>query len=682
MSEIKMITDSALVDEIKEFLSIHDKSKYVDKIDKLTGSSFSFMFYDVFDYDQNTKQEQIKLLPILMNHPKYFVTCMKKAVKSIHQAKYGAKTNSLDLNLILDDCENEISIIECIRHKHRNVLVKTKGLVNGESDIQTRLIESIWECADGHITKGQGDFKPKKCESPNCTNRDLVINEEKSKTESYRRFYVMGNFHSGREDILIVEGKDRFITSINLTDSVVLVGYISFEKRRDKIYNVFNLLNAKKLKEVSYEITEEDKQTFESWSNQDGHFNKLIASVAPRIFENRLAKLAFMLCYTGSTKWAENQRHVIHALVVGDPGQAKTQIAEWGKKHLPHVEIASVGATAKGLYAGLKEQVDGQKTIEIGPMVRQSDKGLVCIDEFLQMEDVHSICKYPMDSLVFPSDTVGAHGDLPCATPIYATGNPYNKGQWNDNKTIQENLHKIDYALLSRFDIIVIVRGNKRTAEEQQKVARKILNYKQQDEDLYNEELVSKYLIYAKSLEPILTEEAQKQIVEVVGEIFREKIEQSLKDDNLDLGEITERLTGIVVRLSIAHSKLFLSKEVTVQDVINARAFLKEMYSQRGFKLGGGQTFIERIGGLIFALLEANNSKDFTDEELGQELITNYVEDNDEFHNEIGDNGFIRANNRRWRSIMEYAENSDFVEVISKKNPRRIKWKVKGQTRF
>jgi len=346
----------------------------------------------------------------------------------------------------------------------------------------------------------------------------------------------------------------------------------------------------------------------------------------------------------------------------------------WGTKHLPNVRIATVGATAKGLFAGQKKQTDGETIMELGDMVRLDNKGLLGIDEFLLMEDVFSIMKHPMDSGVFPSQTVGGHADLPCRTPIFATANPYNKGYWNTKQTLQENLHVIDYALLSRFDLIIIVRA-KKDHEEQMRVARKILGQQDDEIHLFNEEDTVKYLIYAKSIKPILSDESKDAIVESVGQIFKDKAKHLADDEGLDLGEINERLTGTLTRLAIAYAKLHLRQTVSVQDVVLAKSLLQEMFDQRGFKIGGGATLIERVGEMIFEILKKFNGRPMDYEEISTELVRTQPTD-DEAFNQMVSKGFNVSENRQWRNVIEYVEHSGLVEVVKKKNPRTIRWKT------
>lgn len=696
-------TNSALSDEIKEFLRTFDSGKYLKMIEQneRMKNIYEISQLDLFEYDNNNNHEQENIKPklnsIINESPNRFINCTKDATKQIIEEKQGNDfAKQIDLQIQIDDAYNEITVNDAIRHRNRNKLVKIKTTVNGETDILTRILHAVYYCREGHKTEMtmQKDVakpaKPNKCSEPKCQERDLELNQDESNTESYRRFYLIDPDRTERPDTLIAEANGSFVNSIHTTDNIEVVGYITFESNKTNVYNVLHIINAKKIEEVSYEVSESDKQKLHKMIDEDGYISKLTRSIAPNIANNELVKIAFALGYVGGSRWDDFQRYWIHCFIVGDPAQAKTQVAEWGSKRLPYVKVKTVGASAKGLFAGQKEQIDGNKVLEVGDMIKMDNKGLVCIDEFLDMQDVYSMLKYPMESGNFPSDTVGGKADLKCRTPIFATANPYNKGMWNPNKTLQENLHLINYALLSRFDLIIIVRSQK-SIKEHKKVAEKILGIEGKSLSTFSQEDTAKLLIHAKTFRPKLTDEVKNEIVDTIGKIFEEKTRQIADNSDLDLGEINERITGTIVRLTTAYAKLHLRNYATIDDVILARQLIEKMFNQRGFKIGSGQTHTEKMGELIFGILKKRKGMPMDDDEIIEELMNNYVDKHSTDIQVLFDAGETkkdmkkRQSNRQWRKIMEYVEGSDFVEVFREKHPRQIKWindKDAGQTSF
>lgn len=88
-----------------------------------------------------------------------------------------------------------------------------------------------------------------------------------------------------------------------------MIGYITVEQHGKNLFNILHLLNLKKVNEVSYDTTDQEKQIFESWTKEPGYWNKLINSISPNVYNSKLLKTAFLLCYVGASRWSVNQRY-------------------------------------------------------------------------------------------------------------------------------------------------------------------------------------------------------------------------------------------------------------------------------------------------------------------------------------------------------------------------------------
>lgn len=685
MSIIK--TASGWSDTIKLFLKEFDNGKYIKTIDQLTGSNFLIHFYDVFDYDQS--HIDLGLFDCLMNNTDDFIKGSERAIREIYNEKNpGVK---FEINISIDTSENEITVDQAIKHKHRNKLVKIQAMVNGETPLITKIIHGVFYCGNGHVTEltGQqnnGTVKPQRCSDVNCKSRYFDLDLEKSDTTTVRKYYLREqDYDSKHIDTLIAEASGDLVNQISMGDNVELIGVIKLcPTKQDGVINNFYILNAKKTEERIYEVTDEDKKIYESWVDQDGFYHKLIDSFAPHIYKARLQKEAFILAYVGSPKWDVNQRYWINVFNVGDPATAKSQIIKYASRVLPNVEfITSKGASAKGLFAGLKEQTDGQRVLEIGQICRQSGKGLVGIDEFARMPEVYDAFYTPMESGVFNSATVGGHAELKAETPIYATGNPHKDNFYDDTKSLIENLHRLTPALLSRFDLIIITKDSA-TEFDRTNIARTIVGLKNLDgdskvmqPDIFNENDLVKFLIYAKTFKPELTEEVQKEVVEIFGDIMKKKYLAELNQN-----DVNNRLIPTLLRLTLTIARLHLHKYTTLSDVSLAHQLLEKIYDQRGLQIGNTQTYIERIGRKVLGVLE-ETGQGMTDEEIWDALFLKHQDkqEHDNLQNDLGEGGHRRDKNHKWRDIMKYVENSWMVDTIQKKNPRLNRYK-KEQTKI
>ena len=402
MNEPIIYTESAKVDRIKQFFNeFKDNNgnyKYLEKIDSLTGSNLLIEVFDLFDYEQQLKFD-FKIWEYFTKNPAEATRLTKRAVREVHGVRHGyEKAQSLDINILIDKSELEVTVTQAIKHNHLNKLVSLECRIHGETQIQNKIVNGFWFCADGH--QSEGSNMPPVCSDRTCKLRNLELNKEKSEIQSFRTFYVKDlEYSSHNLDSLIVQVTGDLIDTVKMGETVKFTGYIVLEEKNKKLFNIFHALNVSKPDEIRLEITSEDIEDFEKGSKISGHYEKLVDSIAPNIYNSRFLKEGFLLGYVGSPKWDPQQRNWINVLTVGDPATAKSKIAQWGSDNLENVEfVSSKAGSAKGFFAGQKEQTDGEKVLEVGPMVSLSGRGLLCIDEFARMKDIFDIFYSPMDS--------------------------------------------------------------------------------------------------------------------------------------------------------------------------------------------------------------------------------------------------------------------------------------------
>lgn len=676
MSEQEKVTftESAKVDRIKKFLTeFKDKSgnyKYLEKIDGLSGSNLMIELMDLFDYERETNSD-FKIWEFFTKQSQEAIRLSKRAIQEVYGTRFGyEQAVSLDVNILIDKSELEISVSQAIKNKFVNKLISLQARVTGESEVKTRIINGVWICKDGHPTEQLE--KPIVCDNSSCKLRDLQLDKNSSSFEYYRNIYLKDFTNvDHNSDALICEAQGDLIDSAKVGEAVNITGYITIENNKNKFFNILHLLNIKKVNEINYQITDSEKEIFRTWTKQAGYWDKLITSISPNIHNSKLMKIAFLLSYIGGTRWTKNQRYWINVLVVGDSGTAKSKIAEWGKIVLPDVSwVSSSSGSPKGLFAGQREQVDGEKVLEVGPMITASGRGLLCIDEFVRSKEIFPIFYSPMETGVFNSATVGGHADLPCETPVYATGNPKKSNKWDEHKSILENLDVVERSLLSRFDLIVIAKEQS-NAKERTSIANSILDSDDQiqnNTDVFDEVSIVKLLLYAKTFKPILTQKAKDVIIETFQDIYSKKE----SEESEKFAETNYRFVGMMARVMLAISKLHFHNETTEEDITLAHNLIKEMFAQRGLITNLANTYVDRVAQLIQNILKQSREP-MTDSEIYASLFSSFPEKIDTLRNDIGKEGSSRSENKRWRAIMDSVESSVMVEV-QQKHPRKLCW--------
>ena len=124
-----------------------------------------------------------------MNQSSEAIKCCKRAVREVHATRHGfEQSQALDLNILIDKSELEISVSQSIKNKFVNKLISLQARVTGESEIKPRIAKGVWLCKDGHETEQLE--KPFVCDSTSCKHRNLELDKDKTDFEYYRNFYL------------------------------------------------------------------------------------------------------------------------------------------------------------------------------------------------------------------------------------------------------------------------------------------------------------------------------------------------------------------------------------------------------------------------------------------------------------------------------------------------------------
>ncbi|MFA6710360.1 MAG: ATP-binding protein [Candidatus Methanomethylophilaceae archaeon] len=255
---------------------------------------------------------------------------------------------------------------------------------------------------------------------------------------------------------------------------------------------------------------------------------------------------------------------------------------------------------------------DGRWTLEAGALVL-ADKGLACIDELDKMtpQDRSSLHE-AMESQRISVAKAGITATLQCRCSLLAAANPKHGRFIPEEKPVGQ----IDLppALMSRFDLIFVIQ-DKPDAKLDKEITKHILRAHQRGQvrslretdiegvnkekilaetddiaPVYDEELLRKYVAYAKqNYHPVMTDTAKTMI----------------ENDYLNIrktGEggntvpITARQLEAYVRLSEASAKARLSNFVEEQDAARAIDMVNYYLNKIAMDKSTGKFDVDRIG--------------------------------------------------------------------------------------
>lgn len=362
-------------------------------------------------------------------------------------------------------------------------------------------------------------------------------------------------------------------------------------------------------------------------------FELLSKSLAPSIHGHDYVKKAILCLLLGGVEKVlpngTRLRGDINVLLIGDPSVAKSQLLRYVLCTAPRaIPTTGRGSSGVGLTAAVTvDNETGERRLEAGAMVL-ADRGVICIDEFDKMSDIDRTAIHEvMEQGKVTIAKAGIHASLNARCSVLAAANPV-YGRYDQYKTPMENIGLQD-SLLSRFDLLFVmldivdseqdqvisdhvVRMHRyRNPTEQDGEALSlggrldVLSTKNPDLDFTEEvggqvyqkydpllhgasrsrsdQLLSinfmrKYIHIARCMKPKLTKEASEVIAEEYSKLRSEEVVDS---DLARTQPVTARTLETLIRLSTAHAKARLSKNVTAEDAHAAIELVEFAYFKR-----------------------------------------------------------------------------------------------------
>ncbi len=404
--------------------------------------------------------------------------------------------------------------------------------------------------------------------------------------------------------------EDDLVGEIAPGDRVIANGILHSMQRRRGTYRLTAFaksMDAISLETQEYafeevEISSEDEEEILKVSKDAKLYEKMRASIAPTIYGMDIEKDALILQLFGGTPKempdGTRIRGDIHALFVGDPGTAKSQMLNYMSKLSPRSVYASGKASsAAGLTAAAvrDEFGEGQWTLEAGALVL-ADMGIACVDEIDKMADQdRSSLHQAMEQQEISVAKAGINATLKSRCAILAAANP-KLGRFDEFIPMHEQIN-MPPALISRFDLIfsILDRPNRtrdtdlathilnthkagQVSENIKRSKKTKFSSKERDklnkviEPVFKPEFLRKYVAYAKrNIFPVMTDEA----LELIKNYY-----VNFRNSSEDAVTFTPRQLEAFVRLAEASAKIRLSEVVEIEDAKRS-IYVIEQYLRR-----------------------------------------------------------------------------------------------------
>jgi replicative DNA helicase Mcm len=321
---------------------------------------------------------------------------------------------------------------------------------------------------------------------------------------------------------------------------------------------------------------------------------KIMNSIAPSIYGYDHIKESIMyLLFGGVPKNLPDItiRGEMNALLIGDPGTAKSQLLQYVARIAPRgLYTSGRGTTAAGLTAAVLREKGGGMSLEAGALVL-ADKGIACIDEMDKMRPEDRVAIHEaMEQHTVSVAKGGIVATLNARTAILAAANPA-LGRYEPHRTVAENI-SLPVTILSRFDLIFVLRDvpNK---EADDKMSEHILEMHKKGlspaEPPIPVDILRKYISYAKGIKPVLTQEALQRLKD-----FYLAMRSASESEGSPVA-ITARQLESLVRIAEARARASLRKEVLTEDAEAAIAIMKRSLEEVGIDLSSYKIDIDLI---------------------------------------------------------------------------------------
>ncbi len=605
-----MTNEQLTVDPQQRFQEFFKKEKYRQRIAQLaiTGKgSVTIDFEELYGFDQALAEQLLKKPEEYLQH------AGKGAYEQlrIEDAEYAEKIEKINPRIVKLLGKEQL---RKLGSRQMAKLVMVEGIIVRATPVRPMVLQAAFKCkrcGTMNMEEQTGQFlkAPAICTAPDC-GRDgpfEFVQEESTFIDSQdlRLQEKPEDLPPGQlpRTLAVKLVGDDIVDIARPGDHIAIVGIVrAFAPSlmgMGKLRTFILQLDANSVEVLGKEPetsppTPEEEEKMRELAKDPWVHRKIINSIAPSIFGYEHIKEAIMyLLFGGVSKSLPdiNIRGEMNALLIGDPGTAKSQLLQYVARIAPRgLYTSGRGTTAAGLTAAVVREKGGSMSLEAGALVL-ADKGICCIDEMDKMRPEDRVAIHEaMEQHTVSVAKGGIVATLNARTAVLAAANP-SLGRYEPNRTVAENV-PLPVTILSRFDLIFVLRDvpNK---EADSKMSHHILEIHRRGvspvEAPVDAELLRKYVGYAKGIKPVLSTEALKRLSD-----FYLAMRAASETEGSPVA-ITARQLESLVRISEARARVALRKEVTGEDAEAAIVIMKRSLEEVGIDLSSYKVDIDLI---------------------------------------------------------------------------------------
>ena len=558
----------------------------------------------------------------LINHP-YEV---RKLLTNVYIEAYEElfnETPNVEFIHIRNPIDCRISLSE-LSSAHKGKLIEFRAMIIQATKLKPRYVRGFYYCPKCGATKtldlGFWDVPEKvgkslTCPADGCDCKGLIFDEDLSGKVDFQEIKVQTPL---QESIYANKHSTTVFYEFNKPKKAVYSGYV-------KIVGVPIIKKSKngsvgELYIHAFYIEKDEEDIEEKAKNIDDKEVELINRIAKdKNVVQKLSDYAFrevsgydmikraVLLQLVSSGGNIDVRTSIHILLISDPGVGKSTLMESLIQKFPFAKkVYAVTSSGPGLVGSVvREKTEfGESWVLRAGVLAETDGGVVCIDEFSRNKELYNYLLGVMEQQKIEINKAGViDAVLPARVAILAACNP-RFGRFNPDLTVWEQIN-LPKELLDRFDLIFVIKDKIDKKKDEDIADFSIDNYNSKVRERkgkssgkkfvingveLNDELLLKYVLYARQIEPEISDEARKIIKEYYVSV------RKMSEAKGTFG-ISARQLGSIIRLAVAHAKLRLSEVVEAVDAEEAIRLVDTCLKQIAYDPESGSIDIDKIAG-------------------------------------------------------------------------------------
>lgn len=514
------------------------------------------------------------LADILEDNPDNLIESFNKAIVNIRIDEEDAVILTRFKNI-----DNKLKLREAKKSKRIGQLIELEATVKVTEDIRPEIEKAVFSCNGCYrlhevTQQGENLLAPSLCSE--CGGRSFTLLESESKYKDTQSLIIQEPLEEtkGQPKTLKLKLATDLVDTIRAGNTAKITGILRATKPVNKKDNKQDfIIEANNVKSLDKDlddiiITPDEERSILEISKREDLIQFLANSIAPNVRGYSEIKRG-LLCAIAGAGETYKKRNMIHVLIIGDPGIAKTQLI----RGLEAITVKSIttdgaGASGKGLTAVTSQDSNGNWTIEAGALPL-ANNGYVFIDEIDKLaKDKQSELDSALESGIIYINRAGISSTLQANTTVLAFGNPKYR-RFSKYKTIAEQLD-INEDIKSRMDLIYAIE-DKPDITKDTKIANAIINSYIKPEDkkdstIIDSELLKKYIVYAKkNYNPTLSSECS----EILTKHYVSSRNKDYSDEDEILGYEPRDLDSLT-RIGGALAKLKFKNEIGIAEIEEA----------------------------------------------------------------------------------------------------------------